>query len=223
MTKITRLFLLLSCVVGFARSFVPPLRFLLNNRVRVTAASGVGPRPHELQSTPQQRDTVGDNDDDETEVLLRMNLGINTGADPDSSLEAVRRFARSFPFAAVLPVQPLTYIPSEDGRGVKVTFLRKKTKEKGSVDGGIDISVDFTTSTKDNDDPDNPLIVSSGGKRIRLLATRNPEGQTLNKIFSEKIIVLAFVKSIAGEDLDGANKELSSMVSVESIFHKWLA
>ena len=232
MTKIARLFLLLSCSIGFARSFVPPLQFLRNNRMRVTTATadvGPRPRPHRLESTPQQRDIVDDNDnadDEEREVLLRMNLGINTGADPDSSLEAVRQSARSFPFAAVLPVQPLTYIPSEDGRGVKVTFLRKKTKEKGSVDGGIDISVDFTTSAKDGDDDntdlDNPLILS-GGKRIRLLATRNPEGQTLNKIFSEKLIVLAFVKSIAGEDLDEANKELSSMISVESIFHKWLA
>lgn len=64
-----------------------------------------------------------------------MNLRINAAADPDAAIEAVRAFVRSFPFAAVLPVQPLQYLPNDDGRGVKVTFLRKKTKEKGSQDG----------------------------------------------------------------------------------------
>ena len=71
----------------------------------------------------------------EEDILLRMNFSINAGADPDSALDAVRKYVRSFPFAAVLPVQPLTYLPSEDAKGVKVTFLRKKTKEKGSEDG----------------------------------------------------------------------------------------
>eukprot|EP00536_Pseudo-nitzschia_multiseries_P000760 jgi/Psemu1/321773/estExt_fgenesh1_pg.C_90045 len=162
--------------------------------------------------------TYGNTDEgNDEEILLRMNLGINTGADPDSCLEAVRKYTKSFPFAAVLPVQPLTYIPSDDGRGVKVTFLRKKTKEKGSVDGGIDFFVDFTTKKDDaNMDP-------LGGKRIRLLATRNSEGQTISKIFSEKLIVLAFVKGIAGEDANKANDDLSSMISVESVFHKWMA
>lgn len=151
----------------------------------------------------------------EEDILLRMNFSINAGADPDSALDAVRKYVRSFPFAAVLPVQPLTYLPSEDAKGVKVTFLRKKTKEKGSEDGGIDFSIGFTA--KDDIDTD-----SLAGTRISLLATRNSEGQTVNKMFSEKLIVVAFVKGIAGEDLARANEQLSTMVSVESIFHRWL-
>ncbi|VEU33908.1 unnamed protein product [Pseudo-nitzschia multistriata] len=199
--KLVRLFLLLLYTTDVARSFVPA--FLPRTRI-----AHAGP----LQSTPQNANEGASED-----ILLRINLGINTGAEPESSLEAVRQYARSFPFAAVLPVQPLTYVPSEDGTGVKVTFLRKKTKEKGSVDGGINISVDFT-SAKDENDLD-PL----GGKRIRLLATRNSEGQTVSKIFSEKLIVLAFVKGISGDDAQKAGKDLSNMVSIESIFHKWLA
>eukprot|EP00537_Pseudo-nitzschia_pungens_P016990 CAMPEP_0172400108 /NCGR_PEP_ID=MMETSP1061-20121228/44234_1 /TAXON_ID=37318 /ORGANISM="Pseudo-nitzschia pungens, Strain cf. pungens" /LENGTH=203 /DNA_ID=CAMNT_0013133229 /DNA_START=86 /DNA_END=697 /DNA_ORIENTATION=- len=198
--KVERLFLLFLCVIAVARSFV--LRSLPRTRVAVI---------------PHQATSGSTNEGADEEILLRMNLGINTGADPDSCLEAVREYAKSFPFAAVLPVQPLTYVPSDDGRGVKVTFLRKKTKEKGSVDGGIDFYIDFT-SQKDEVDLD-PL----GGKRIRLLATRNPEGQTISKMFSEKLIVLAFVKGITGEDIDKANENLSNMISVESVFHKWMA
>lgn len=182
------LLLLLVCAIDIARPFAPPCR----NRHRAVA-------PHRAAASD---DGVNE------EILLRMNLGINVGADPDASLEAVRSFARSFPFAAVLPVQILTYTPSEDGKGVRLTFLRKKTKEKGSVDGGIDFSADFATTMGD---------IDMGGKRIELVATRNSEGQTVSKIFSEKIVVLEFVKRIA------TGEELSPLVSVESVFHKWLA
>ena len=55
--------------------------------------------------------------------------------DINEAIDSLRMYLRRYPFAAILPVQPLNYIPSETG--VNVIFLRKKTQEKGSVDGGI--------------------------------------------------------------------------------------
>ena len=149
------------------------------------------------------------------EVLLRMNLGINAGIDPEAAIKATREFARGFPFAAVLPVQPLTYLPSPTG--VKVTFLRKKTEEKGSQDGGMDFSIEFTDVAAPDDD-DEIGVGTLGGRRIRLLATRISEGQTVSKMFSEKMVITEFVKGISS-----ATDSPSALgVSVESYFHKWM-
>ena len=113
-----------------------------------------------------------------------------------SVVEKVRDYLRSFPFAAVLPVQPLQYLPSE--QGVNVTFLRKKTKEKGSVDGGIVIDA-----------------VVEGENEITLIARRNSEGQFVGKIFSEKIVINALV-----DGFERSREDLN--VEVKSVFHKWL-
>ena len=130
------------------------------------------------------------------ELLLQMNLSIqNTN---DDVMEEMRTFLRSFPFAAILPVQPLTYVPSDDG--VKVTFLRKKTQEKGSVDGGIRIGVNFA-------DDNNASLC--------LIATRNAEGQAVQKVFSEKIIIIELVKRI-----DSLQTDLD--FQIESVFHRWM-
>jgi hypothetical protein len=85
----------------------------------------------------------------------------------DYDLAALRQFVRSFPFAAVLPVQPLMMMPTETG--VDVIFRcwvltnllvfapivvsihvsseclmnrKKPTQERGSVDGGLKIFVE---------------------------------------------------------------------------------
>lgn len=152
------------------------------------------------------------------EVLLRMNLSINAGADPDAAREALREACRGFPFAAVLPVQPLTYLPSPTG--VKVTFLRKKTEEKGSQDGGIDFSVEFTDVAAPDDDDEIGVNTFGSGRRIQLLSSRISEGQTVSKMFSEKMVITEFAKRIGvATESPGA---LDNMVSVDSIFHKWM-
>mmetsp|Transcript_24565 Transcript_24565/g.59231 ORF Transcript_24565/g.59231 Transcript_24565/m.59231 type:complete len:113 (+) Transcript_24565:79-417(+) len=50
--------------------------------------------------------------DETEETILRMNLSYDDGK-ASSALAAVQKYTRSFPFAAVLPVQPLTYLPGE--------------------------------------------------------------------------------------------------------------
>ena len=156
--------------------------------------------------------------DEPEEVLLRMNLSINAGIDPDAAIKATRDFAKGFPFAAVLPVQPLTYLPSNTG--VKVTFLRKKTEEKGSQDGGMDFSIEFTDVAAPDDD-DEIGVGTLGGRRIRILATRISEGQTVSKMFSEKMVITEFVKGISSAT-DSSSAPLGNVVSVESYFHKWM-
>ena len=155
--------------------------------------------------------------DEPEEVLLRMNLSINAGIDPDAAIDALKDYGRGFPFAAVLPVQPLTYLPSP--KGVKVTFLRKKTEEKGSQDGGMDFSIEFTDTAAPDDD-DEIGVGTLAGRRIRLLATRISEGQTVSKMFSEKMVITEFVKSI--NSATESPSALGNMVSVESYFHKWM-
>ena len=149
-------------------------------------------------------------DEEEEEIILRMNLSVLDSNSSESTMEKIIKYIQSFPFSAVLPVQPLTYVPSDDNRGVKVTFLRKKTKEKGSVDGGIDISATLRDTDDDN-------------TKIQIEAKRNSEGQTVSKVFSEMLIVKAFIKGLSGEeDTYRTNTELSELISIDSIFHKWM-
>ena len=123
-------------------------------------------------------------------------------------LGKVLDYVASFPFSAVLPVQPLTYTPRDDGRGVDVTFLRKKTQEKGSVDGGMTF-----------------LLSLNGEGEIVILATRNSEGQVISKVFSEGMVIKAFVSGLWGEEggrVGLGYEELMDIVSVESVIHKWM-
>lgn len=46
------------------------------------------------------------------ETLLRINFSFDSN-NGSSALAAVQTYTKSFPFAAVLPVQPLTYLPGE--------------------------------------------------------------------------------------------------------------
>ena len=99
---------------------------------------------------------------------------------------------------------------------VKVTFLRKKTAEKGSMDGGLV----FTSSLVSEEDYEDGAL-DNYKKSIELTAWRNTKGQTVSKIFSEKQVILAFVKGLSegkGEELlrDGGNVEIGS------VFHPWM-
>lgn len=138
------------------------------------------------------------------ETLLKIQMDIQEGKDPDLALEKVAFYTQTFPFAAVLPVQPLQYLPTHDG-GVDVLFLRKKTKEKGSVDGGMRFFV---------------LPDSKGG--IEVEVKRNSKGQSISKAFTEKLVVQAYCNGIMGKSDLESSKSLFEFVSVSSVFHKWL-
>lgn len=137
------------------------------------------------------------------ETLLRINLVVLSYS--EDALVRVQKYTQAFPFAAVLPVQPLQYLPTSEG-GVEVLFLRKKTKEKGSVDGGMKF---FVKPGVDN-------------AHIEIVVKRNSEGQTISKLFTEKLVVSAYCSGIKGEQDERFGKSPSDMVSIESIFHRWM-
>mmetsp|Transcript_28931 Transcript_28931/g.45546 ORF Transcript_28931/g.45546 Transcript_28931/m.45546 type:complete len:215 (-) Transcript_28931:1294-1938(-) len=171
----------------------------------------------ELFSLEESIDTSG-------ETLLRINFSVVQGAGifesyANNALEAVRSYTQSFPFAAVLPVQPLTYLPvkmSDGSPALKVTFLRKKTAEKGSQDGGIV----FTSRLVSEEDCD-PNGLENYVLRIELQAKRITEGQTIPKIFSEKQICLAFIKGLSEKKGQELLAEGGGVV-VDSVFHIWM-
>ena len=139
------------------------------------------------------------------ETLLKIHLTLQDGTDPDVALAQVQQYTQSFPFAAVLPVQPLQYLPTHDG-GVDVLFLRKKTQTKGSVDGGLRFFV---------------LPASEGGG-IEVEVKRNSKGQSVAKLFTEKLVVQAYCDGITGKDEARTGKAPTDYVAVSSVFHKWL-
>jgi hypothetical protein len=152
-------------------------------------------------SRPQPRKPSKDYELEET--LLRVHLSVRPSSTIDEALERVSKYTCAFPFAAVLPVQPLTYLPTTDG-GVEVTFLRKKTQEKGSIDGGIRF---FIGKERDG---------------IEIVAKRNSDGQTVSKMFSEKQVVQAYVKGISGEEVEKTGEPPIDVISLDSVFHKWM-
>lgn len=140
---------------------------------------------------------------DSQETLLRVDLC----PIQDHTFDKVQKFTQSFPFAAALPVQPLTYLPTDDG-GVEIRFLRKPTEQKSGVDGGIRIFIEQLPTNK-----------------ITITAKRNDRGQVCEKMFAEKAVITKLVAGLTGKDLDiGLDVEKSPMdvVKVESIFHKWM-
>ena len=81
-----------------------------------------------------------------------------------------------------------------------------------TITGGVDFAIDFTS-------PEDAEGLGPLGRRICLIARRNSEGQTVSKMFSEKIIVQKFVESMSEAE---KSETLSTYVSVDSVFHKWL-
>mmetsp|Transcript_15739 Transcript_15739/g.19188 ORF Transcript_15739/g.19188 Transcript_15739/m.19188 type:complete len:228 (-) Transcript_15739:992-1675(-) len=149
----------------------------------------------------------------EEEVLMKISLSIKEGYKDRIFLPLIQHYMTSFPFAAILPVQPLTYKPREDDMGVTVSFLRKKTQEKGSLDGGIE----FKMSLNEIDE----------SKQMEIVARRNSEGQVISKVFSEGMIIKAFVDSLSDEceskgKVGIGHDKVMEIFTVESIFHKWM-
>ncbi|KAL3766497.1 hypothetical protein ACHAW5_001166 [Stephanodiscus triporus] len=169
--------------------------------------------------SPGDDGSLSEFDVSKEETLLRVNFSFDDD-EGSSALAAVERYTKSFPFAAVLPVQPLTYLPVKlpDGNpALRVSFLRKKTAEKGSVDGGIL----FSSCLVSEEDCDEDGVLENYKKRIQLTAWRISKGQTVSKSFSEKQILLAFVKGLS----EGRGAEVlteGGNVQVDSVFHLWM-
>jgi hypothetical protein len=181
---------------------------------------------HQTRRSPKQQQLFSSSSahDEFDETLLRINFSVVQGAGifesyANKALEGVRSYTKSFPFAAVLPVQPLTYLPIELSDGspaLKVTFLRKKTAEKGTEDGGIV----FTSRLVSEEDCD-PDGLENYSLRIELEAKRIKEGQSIPKVFSEKQICLAFIKGLSEEKGQEVLAEGGGVV-VDSVFHIWM-
>jgi hypothetical protein len=158
------------------------------------------PRPsHFAMSSTDEEITDYDNE----ETLMKLHFSINDLVDKGTAFQRLSKYSQSFPFAAILPVQPLHYLPTDDG-GVDIRFLRKKTTEKGSLDGGI------------------RFFLSDDGHGIDLVAKRNSQGQTVSKIFSEKLVILAFIRRVTGEEQEKTIPPPTDVVTLSSIFHKWM-
>jgi len=175
------------------------------------------------------------------ETLLRVHVTQIPYADFNANQiqELLLQYIRSFPFAAVLPVQPLTYLPAKDG--VDVQFLRKKTPDKPSIDGGIRIRVerddrnDHNNDNHDDHDHDDSSDASTTPKATTtwtITATRNSEGQSIVKTFAEKRVVSEFLDGLTGKSLQfaapasrsstNAQVQPREVVEVTSVYHKWI-
>lgn len=144
------------------------------------------------------------------ETLLCIDLDVKPGTDVSQAEDAVSKYCRSFPFAAVLPVQPLQYLPGNDG-GVEVKFLRKKTDIKSGVDGGIRF---FLNTFNDEEEEEPPTI--------EITAKRNSSGQVIAKLMAEKLVIKSFVDGISGKEDGRFGKAPTDLVSVKSLYHKWM-
>lgn len=160
---------------------------------------------------------------DQEESLLVMNLTPLPNVSCEASLSKISQYIQSFPFAAVLPVQPLQALPTDDG-GLEIKFLRKKTYDKSGVDGGVRFFVN---------------LIDEEQSIIEVLVKRYSEGQSISKMIAEKLIIQSFVKGMAlGSDYGNDNKKIESSsikvpntriesptkdtAQIQSIFHKWI-
>lgn len=120
-------------------------------------------------------------------------------------------------FSHEFPVRNKPANMPDGNPAVKVTFLRKKTAEKGSMDGGML----FSSYLSSEEDCDEDGTLENYKKGIQLTAWRITKGQTVSKIFSEKQVILAFVKGLS----EGKGEELlrgGGNVEVDSVFHLWM-
>lgn len=144
----------------------PRLSRLSTTAIRRLAASS-------NNNNPSQQESLDDDDTHnygQEETLLCIHF-----TDATTNLTS---YIRSFPFATVLPVQPLMYMPSSNGMILK--FLRKPTATKPMMDGGIRI---FLT--------DNILTIK-----------RNSYGQAIPKLLSERTIVLQLLKDLQDQKVN---------------------
>ena len=130
----------------------------------LAAVSAWQPPPRSARLAPA-RAAFGDESLDGPFVVLRVQF--------DASVSEARvrdDIIGSFPFAAVLPVQPLKTEPTETG--LRLLFRRKPTATKSSVDGGLDFRVD----------------AASAEAGPCLFVTRITDGAVWTKLISEKLV-----------------------------------
>jgi len=185
--------------------------FALSIRCKVVAAFLTGKSLSRHALLRASMDAFHGKDYSNEETLLRLSLLISSSCgSADEAKKRVSKYAQSFPFSAVLPVQPLMYLPTADD-GVEIRFLRKKTDDKSGVDGGIRF---FIKLCEDDDDDDS--------KCIDVTAKRNSEGQSIAKIFAERLVVTAFVSGLKGEETSKYGSPPTDVFSIKSVYHKWL-
>ena len=216
-----------------------------------------GPRSFSrLHNTPSPSSSFPDHHDThnyvDEETLLCIHFDIAPNVSTPDALECLQVFTRSFPFAAVLPVQPLMYIPTNDG--VHLQFLRKKSEEKSGIDGGIRFFIQVEDDDDDVGDADekstlddaDPAITHGRRRGLQLTAKRNSTGQSIQKLFAEKLVVTKYVEgltnyeqamykgrcnnvSINNNNNNNNNDDDAVTVSspldvmqVTSVYHKWM-
>jgi hypothetical protein len=150
------------------------------------------------------------------ETLLCVALAVRPNIPLEDALAKVSKYAQSFPFAAVLPVQPLHYLPVHEDGGVELKFLRKKTDMKSGIDGGIRFFLSAQSNSNLEDQGDNPR-----SPVIEITAKRNSKGQYISKLMAEMLVVKAFCAGISGEDVRFGQPP-TDHVEVQSIYHKWM-
>ncbi|CAM9291821.1 unnamed protein product [Ectocarpus sp. 12 AP-2014] len=140
---------------------------------------------------------IGDGGVEESNVLLlRMDF-------EDADVEELRQWIRRYPFGTALPVQPFSLV--ETVTGVDVVFRKKPTLERGSQDGGLCFAIEDKVSGEGIDMPTGPTLIM---RRIS-------EGQEIRKMFAERIVVKAVVKSLTGEGAPPGTK-------VRTVLHEGL-
>ena len=199
-----------------------------------------------LPQVPSPPSMICDYDNNNAEHVLQQQQ------QQDHAIEQVSKFCEAFPFAAILPVQPLQYfpidIPNNDyynvttklsssieceeehqtrkyqrRRCVEIQFLRKKTPERGSIDGGIRFYIqpivhnsacveeNYDEHDDDSGDDDSDRLRQQQDPMIELIAKRNGQGQVITKIFAEKLIITNFVASFLG-----TTKATTEMMNTEA-------
>ena len=201
----TTILSLLLVVINQGNAFLPNTPLTAQRTVMVRSNTIKNHQSHSYRyRSPSELRETNEPDYETEETLLKLHLAVLPGTSVDNAKQAVGKYCQSFPFAAVLPVQPLQYLPTDDG-GVEVKFLRKKTDIKSCIDGGICFFVEA-----DED----------GG--IDVTAKRNSKGQTIQKIMAERLVVTAFVSGITGEETDKYGQAPTNLVRVTSLYHKWM-
>jgi hypothetical protein len=175
-------------------------------------------------STSQSPSDVNLTDYTQEETLLCISMILQPGVALNDALASISKFCQTFPFAAVLPVQPLFYLPVQEDGGVEIKFMRKKTPERSSIDGGIR----FFLRSEDNDDGDRER--THRPPTIELTAKRNSNGQVITKVMAEKLVITNFVRSFAAGNQNTTTNVLQfnktsptvDCVHIKSMYHKWM-
>lgn len=187
-------------------SFCPSSRWGTCGAIRINAPVYSSNQPIEEVSADFSKE----------ETLLCVALAVRPNILLEDAVAKVSKYAQSFPFAAVLPVQPLHYLPVHEDGGVELKFLRKKTDIKSGIDGGIRFFLSAQTNSNSEEDSED-----SHSSVIEITAKRNSKGQYVSKLMAEMLVVKAFSAGITGEDVRFGQPP-TDYVEIQSIYHKWM-